>query len=402
MRTIYLYLLSFLFLFMACEEKTADPISKSGGKPDKVTEITTEATPGGVIISYRIPNNEDVLGVKAVYTITNGRTYESSSSYYNSSLELEGYNDVREYEAKVYTINRAQELSDPVIVKFTPLESPIKQTEKTIKVFNSYGGIVFIWDNPANYPLDYEIFTATEKESFRPVAYTTSKALADTLTIIDLPGIPHRFATVIRDRWGNETDTIHVLGGNYITPFIQEKLSKGLMKALVLDNDTKFDEYEGEYQFVIDDLLTTYNHTPMMNVSGASFTVDLGRPVKLSSFRLFHRPRSSNDEHAGYYYQGNLRVFELFGCLETPSQSGNWSEWTKLLNCEVKKPSGLEGLAMTDDDMALAESGFPFTLPMTEEEQIVRYVRFRVNTVWGNINEFIYVAELDFYGQNAE
>lgn len=401
MKTKYLYLLGFLLFFFACEEKTLDPISESKGKPDKVTEVTTESTPGGVIISYRIPNNEDVLGVKAVYTITNGRSYESASSYYGNSIELEGYDTVKEYEAQLYTINRAQELSDPVMVKFTPLVSPIAQSKGTINIFNSFGGIVFVWANPAEYPLDYEIFTATENEAFRPVGYVTSKALGDTLIIKGLPAVPHRFGAVIRDRWGNVSDTIFALGGKYVIPFIEEKLAKGVMKPLVLDNDAAFDAYEGEYEFAIDDNLTTYNHTLPMNVNGAAFTIDLGRPVKLSSFRLFHRQRSSDDQHAGYYYQGNVQKFEFFGCLETPSQSGDWSEWTKLLDCEVKKPSGLSGLTMTDADLELAESGFPFTMPMSDEELVIRYVRLRVNTVWGGVNEYIYVAELDFYGQDA-
>jgi hypothetical protein len=107
--------------------------------------------------------------------------------------------------------------------------------------------------------------------------------------------------------------------------------------------------------------------------------------------------------HAGYYNQGNVRKFELFGLsgsVEAPSQAGDWTEWTKIMDCEIIKPSGLPFPTMTDDDLTLAEAGFPFTLPMTDDT--VRYLRFRINTVWGGLNEFIYIAELTFYGQYAE
>jgi hypothetical protein len=392
-----------LFILMlvcfSCEEKTLEPISASKGKPGIVSEVVAEPLPGGVIISYRIPDNEDILGVKAIYTLTNGQNYENVSSYYSSQLILEGYNDTLEHEALLYVMNRAQEYSDPVNVKFTPLEAPIGKVAESVDILNTFGGVLFTWENPDKAPLTFELLAGKEGEAMASKGFTTSRTEIDEAYIRGLPGEPHRFGLIISDRWGNRSDTVYAVDG-FLTPFVEEELNKGIMRAYKLDNDTDFDAYEGEYEYVLDNNLGTWNHTLPMNVNGASFTIDLGRPVRLSSFRLFHRPRSADDQHAGYYNQGNVRKFELFGMSDAPSQSGNWSEWTKMMDCEVIKPSGIPFPTMTDDDLTLAESGFPFTLPMSDET--VRYLRIRINTVWGNLNEYIYMAELNFYGQYVE
>ncbi|GHS96705.1 hypothetical protein FACS189421_02200 [Bacteroidia bacterium] len=400
MKTIYFYLIGLAFLLFSCEEKTLEPVSASKGKPAVVTQITTEATAGGVIISYRIPNDEDILGVKAIYTLTNGKTYESVSSYYVNNLVIEGYNDTIPHQAQVYTINRAQELSDAVTVTFTPLEAPVSKIAKTVDIINTFGGIVFTWENPDKAPLTFELFAALKGKALEPKGGTTSRLPVDMSVIRGLPGEPHQFGLLVRDLWGNQSDTIYPPDGELLIPFVEEELNKRIMVAYKLDSDANFDAYEGEYEYMLDDNLGTWSHTLPMNANGASFTIDLGKPVTLSSFKLFHRPRSSDNQHAGYYNQGNVRKFELFGSLEQPSQSGDWSEWTKLMDCEVLKPSGQPFPAMTDDELTQAEEGFPFSLPMSEE--YVRYLRFRINTVWGGLNEYIYIAELTFYGQYAQ
>ena len=40
---------------------------------------------------------------------------------------IQGYNDTLEHTATLYAVNRAQELSDPVEVKFYPKESPLSK-----------------------------------------------------------------------------------------------------------------------------------------------------------------------------------------------------------------------------------------------------------------------------------
>lgn len=74
MNTQYFKLIIILFpLLFSCSEKELLPISKSLGKPEVVTNIVIEPIAGGAAISYKIPNSEDLLAIKCVYTATNGK-----------------------------------------------------------------------------------------------------------------------------------------------------------------------------------------------------------------------------------------------------------------------------------------------------------------------------------------
>src|SRR3546814_1804497 len=130
MKRIKLVLFLVLIL-MSCTEHNLNPTSPSLGKPGIITDVSVEATPGGAIITYRIPSSEDILGVKAVYTNSNGNKQEVSSSFYDNKLTVVGYNDMLEHTADIYVFNRALELSDPVNVTFTPLESPLSKVGKS-------------------------------------------------------------------------------------------------------------------------------------------------------------------------------------------------------------------------------------------------------------------------------
>ncbi|NCC91181.1 MAG: DUF4959 domain-containing protein, partial [Spirochaetia bacterium] len=88
--TGFLLITLLLLLLQSCDEKQLEPITESMGKPQKVTDVQVEVVPGGAVISYRIPNVEDILGVKGVYTLSNGQQYEAMASFYENKLEVLG------------------------------------------------------------------------------------------------------------------------------------------------------------------------------------------------------------------------------------------------------------------------------------------------------------------------
>ena len=65
---------------------------------------------------------------------------ERVASFYENKIKIEGYNDTIPNKANIYVINRAQELSDPVEVTFTPLESSLSKAIKTISIVQDFGG----------------------------------------------------------------------------------------------------------------------------------------------------------------------------------------------------------------------------------------------------------------------
>lgn len=57
--------------------------------PNVVTDVTYEPIPGGALIKYVLPHDEDLLYVKAVYSVK-GEERNSVASQYNSELLIEG------------------------------------------------------------------------------------------------------------------------------------------------------------------------------------------------------------------------------------------------------------------------------------------------------------------------
>jgi len=137
----FLLAMVIIMITCACEEKKLEPIHGSLGKPGMVTILEQESIPGGVTVVYRIPESEDILSVVAEYTLTNGKTYKSEASYFENTLTIAGFNDhTKEYTANLYTINRAQERSDHVTVRFTPGESALSKVANSMEIIADWGG----------------------------------------------------------------------------------------------------------------------------------------------------------------------------------------------------------------------------------------------------------------------
>ncbi len=139
-------------IFFSCEEKQLEPINISKGKPAPVSDVVVMYAPGGAILSFKLPPDDDVLAVKAVYKLSNGKVRESITSFYGDNLKIEGYNDTNEHEVLLYTVSRSQELSDPLLVKFTPpQESPLSKATRTMEISSDFGGAYYTWKTWIKY-----------------------------------------------------------------------------------------------------------------------------------------------------------------------------------------------------------------------------------------------------------
>jgi hypothetical protein len=384
----------FVFLF-SCVEKELAPISGGTGKPDVVTEISSVRTPGGAIISYRIPNDPNVLSVKAVYTISNGKTREASASFYGSQLELEGFIDTLEHEALLYTINRAQELSEPAVAKFRPMEAPINKAVKTVNIETDFGGVRYDWVNEYRAPLTFEILAQDSTTKAMQIVRIMSSTL-DTLsyTLRGYRDVPQKFGMLISDNYGNISDTIFPQGG-LVTPLHEEKFDKKIQKILILAGDVSFSNWQGTNESIIDDDLATFGHSYTATVPGASFTLNLGRKAKLSRFLYYQR-----GDGGRWYKAGNAVTFEVYAYKgDDNPPPGDWSEWVKVVDAEVIKPSGSDGSTVTDDDIIAAQAGHDYSFPPTLEP--VQFIRFKALTVWKNWNDaqnYWHPVEITTYG----
>lgn len=385
MKRIYLFLFLASILF-SCTEKTLDPTSSSLGKPGTITDVSLVAAPGGAIVTYRIPNSEDILGVKAVYTLSNGKKHEVSSSFYDNKLDIVGFNDVLEHTADIYVFNRALELSDPVKVTFTPMESALNKVEKSINIISDFGGAQFQWVNELKAPIVFEFLAADSVDQMVTRKIASSEADTMKQSIRGFKPEARRFAVIASDQFGNYSDTVY----KTITPLYEEVIPKTDMSIMKLTNDASFTNWEGMDNYLIDNDTETFGHSANSSIP-APFTIDLGVTAKLSRVVMFQRLFSSQ-----YYNWGNPKKFEVYISTTKPSQSGNWSDWTKVMNCEIIKPSGLPVGTCTDEDLALGEEGHEFAFPL--DLPPARYIRIKILSTWGGTT-FTHPAEISLFGE---
>ncbi|MGM0621997.1 MAG: DUF4959 domain-containing protein, partial [Bacteroidota bacterium] len=117
---IYILIASAL-LFNACEEIEKEPLSSDSQPPQPISSTVVENEPGGATITYNLPDETDLLYVKAEYTLSDGEQYETRSSIYLNSVKVEGYGDTNEHTVTLYTVDRGENVSDPVDVTIQPL-----------------------------------------------------------------------------------------------------------------------------------------------------------------------------------------------------------------------------------------------------------------------------------------
>lgn len=391
MKKIYLILAACLITIISCDEKKLEPITSSLGKPGIPSEIRVEAVSGGAVISYRIPEAEDILGVKAVYQLADGKSREIISSMFDDRLKIEGYVDCEEKKVTLYAINRAMVLSDPVDVTFTPLESAISKVSRSMHIVPDFGGAQYTWENTDRANLTLEVLTTDSTGVMTAMRVLTTASVKGVYNLRGYDTDPRWFAAIFRDNFGNATDTIFPMNNVgeriQLMPLFEQKLDTKQFRVLYLDNDASFANFGGSEDDMFDDNFDTFGHTSNGSMP-ASISIDLGDKVKLS--RLVIKQRN----HA-YYGWGNPKTFKVFECDIEPDKSGNWEQWSHIMDCEVIKPSGLPEGSNTEEDLEAVRNGHDFTFSL--EQGPVRYVRLLFTSVWTS-STFCHMSEITFFG----
>lgn len=390
MNKLYVSLFCCLLAFFSCnEEEGHKPLVNKGIIPDPVTDIQVENLPGAAKLTYRLPpDNPDLMYVKAEFT-TQGIKRSAIATYYNNTLLVEGFGDTLTYELKVYTVNRDETHSKPVTVNIKPLSPPVMTTFESLTLKEDFGGgrvnfvnetmaelaiTVIYKDNDSFWVKDETLYTKQKSASFAVRGFEPK---------------PIVFGVYVEDRWGNYSDTLI----RELTPLYETVIPKPFTKVVLpTDNTTQYDSrYPMENMW--DDNISgnSYYYTAPNSGVPTWFTFDLRVTAKLSRF-LYHQ--RNNPEVTRWSY-GNPRYFEIWGTAEYPPGDGSWDGWTKLMDVESVKPSGLPVGQNSDEDLALMMKGEEFNFPL--DAPPVRYIRIKVNETW-NKATFIHIAELSFWG----
>lgn len=362
--------------------------------PAMVTILNVERTPGGAKINYKLPKDENLLYVKAIYEIHPGVTRETKSSIYKDTLVIGGFGDTLAHDIKIYSVGRNDKASVAVTVTVNPLLPPVKSVYKNLVLQATFGGAAITFDNPSEDALAIVLMhDSTGNGDWATVKTYYTGAPKGIFSVRGFDSVKTKFGVYIRDRWNNKSDTLI----EELKPLYEQVIDKSRFKEIDLPNDTYAGHvYSGlpprAMNFLWNNIWNSHNdifHTspgdPHMPLS---FTFDMGTEVTLSRFKLFSREGSS-----GAYTGGDPKIFEVWGSND-PDKDGGWNNWTKLQTFTSVKPT--PGSVVSSEDLQYAVvDGQDFEFPLGIPQ--VRFLRFKVLETWGGF-QYIYISELSFWG----
>jgi len=389
--TINLWLLLLIAMIaFGCKEDKLAPLEKSGNPPGTVSNVVVKSGPGKAQLSYTLPDDKDLLYVKAVYALANGTQMEVKSSYYDNTLTVEGFGDTNEHEVKLYAVNRSEVASAPVSVMIKPEENPIWGVFRSLKASPDFGGLKVIANNPALADLAIEILVESQGK-YTPTTRNIYTSAADIdVSARGMDTIPFNFAITIRDRWLNYSDTLFTT----ITPFYETAIPKSGYKAVKLPTDVDLHTataltglWDGDLDGWPRVLMTSSAVlTPQW------ITFDIGKSALLSRIVIWDYPEYLNGRT--YFYGGNLLDFEIWGS-DNPPSDGSFTNWVKLGTFRSQKPSKSAYGVNTNDDIAIGQAGLNYTFDLGTPK--VRYLRIKSIKNWQGTT-FMSIGELQVYG----
>ena len=376
-------------MFTSCKEEKHTPSEKSTWVPDKVSNIVVENLSGAARITYDVTMHPELMYVMAEFE-TQGKKRNVKATYFTDSLLVEGFGDTEPHEIKLYAVSRSEVLSEPVIVTVKPLTPPATLAFQSLNLIDDFGGAWATYQNPAKADIGITIMHKGNAGEWviDEVLYTEKEF--GGVSARGLEAKPTEFGIFVQDRWGNYTDTLV----KTLTPLYEELIPKPFRSYLLpTDNTTSYNS-NNKIEKLWDGIVGSQNiyYTAVNSGMPTWFTFDLGVTKRLSRFLYQQR----NDAAIVRWGHGNPRYFEIWGSATTPNPNGSWEGWTKLMDVESVKPSGLPVGQNSDEDLALMYKGEDFNFPKGTPS--VRYIRIKVNETW-NKTTFFHIGELTFWGQ---
>ena len=386
---IYMLYVGLLFLFLgtneSCKRTEVGTIDKNDHQaPGPLSNAQVENLNGAAKITYSLPKDKDLLYVRAEYTTKQGVVREAKVSRYLDNITLEGFADTDVYEARLYAVDKSENESVPLIVKVHPKVPPFVLVRDQLTAKAAFGGLDVTYQNETVSDVSIVILANDKLGNFVPIRTLNTKAKTGSFGARDLAAVETRFGLVVRDRWGNLSDTTYVK----LTPLYEVRLDRTKMKGLKLPTDANnYPGNEVDYLFDGDVSAATAYHTIDPVTMPQWFTYDMGQTAKLSRLVWFMRP--------GWFYNlHNPRKVEIWGS-NNPSPDGSFTNWVLLATHEQIKPSGLPAGENSNADNEAALLGETVTFPI--DAPAVRYIRFKTLRNWSD-GVYVNFTELAMWG----
>ena len=369
-----------------CKDESNPYIDENAPAPAQVTGLTVQNTPGGAVLTYRIPKDPNLRYVMARYEIRPDVFREAKSSFYTDTLQLVGFGDTATHAVQVFSVGKNGKQSAPVSVEITPLEPPVHAVFRTLILEPTFGGINVTFQNPTQANLAISIIVdTTGSGTWAPVTTFYTASPAGNFAARGFDSTEKKFAVYIQDHWNNNSDTLY----KSIAPFFEEAIPKNKFVILPLDGDS----YKSLPPYKIENMWNGVVNTAedyfksSTDVFPQWFTVDMGEKVTFSRMKLF--PITQYPFATDW-----ISSFEIWGSNSTDT---NWQTWTLLGHFELQRPSGLTGTQYTAEDLDWAKAGEDYTFPVGIPA--VRYFRMKVLSNIAGGGKFYSNEEISFWGQ---
>ena len=436
MKRIILLFVVITALF-ACREDERGPMAGGGEAPMKVTNIQAKPIPGGAVITYDIPNNENLLYVRADYVLQTGEEKNVIASARVNSLTIEGLRTTDYCKVRIYSVSYNEVKSDVQEIEIQPLESPIESVFKTIDMEETFGGMKLTFKNATGAALKISVLTPDESGKMINVRDIYTKMIDGSFSVRNgkdnfLPE-EREFGVCMRDRWNNKTDTIYFRG----TPWEEYKLDRSTWSKVDLydrndpnaqvhtaaerpigqaknrDYTTNFTDQTSncKFEFMWDNKYTT-SGTSNSGSGQIFFSAYHGLPLNIcltlgytaTISRLVIHPKIGDmNKYVDAWGQSDPKVYEIWGCDETlDTERWDWDQWTLLRTVDMAemKPSGLPydadpKLCYTQEDKDMAYNGYEIEIPDCPP---VKYLRINIKETWSPVAVAFQINEIFAYG----
>lgn len=386
------YILIGLLCSTGCQDKELGPVGGGGLAPGPVSNVVAEALPGAVKLTYRLPNDKNLLYVKAVVEV-NGLKRESRSSFYENSLEIKGFGDSKEYEVALYAVSRDEIASEPVYIKVIPQTSPVQVAFSSLELSEDFGGATVGFKNPSEGDLNIVLLTTDSVGDWVTADIYYTKRPEGYFSVRGYEAESRKFGVYIKDRWNNYSDTLE----RELVPLFEKQLDRTKFSEYRLPTDEE-SAWGWTMPHIWDGVIVNNTNVDKPGFHTAPgrwpqhFTFSLGVEAKLSRFRFWQRGSWIA------FTDRNIKKFEVWGSND-PASDGSYDGWTLLLEGESVKPSGLPMGQNSDEDLALVGAGEEFVFPAGTPA--VKYIRIKVLETWSGADSF-YIMQVAFWGSDEE
>ena len=210
----------FPLFFASCEAPPNWDDPKDSVPPGAVSNPIVTPLNGGAIIHYTMPSDQDLLGVKAIYSYREGgERLTAYASVHTDSIVLVGFPDTNERNVTLIAFDESGNDSPPVNVTIKPDTPPVDLVRHSLEVRETYSGVFVKWDNPTKTEIGISLF-AEDELGIVDLVYTHFTNEAGQHSFRGFRNEERKFIVTVKDRWNNESEPYETR----LTPLFEEDI----------------------------------------------------------------------------------------------------------------------------------------------------------------------------------